>query len=235
VTPAVRTAGTTPHRSPATTLTANVNRIVVGESPALLNRGTGTGTCATISGNSNAATPTAKAPAKSATTVVSASCRRTKFQRGAPIARRIATSPRRASARARKRFATFAQAISNRRPVAPRRIQSGPASEPSNCSSSGTTRGVNRSMISAYLGDPPYFSGSRLAIVSSCAISASRSTPGFTRATRGSPKLPGWICARPALAAAKIGFGIQSVMSSRGKSKSGGMTPMTVRAWPAIE
>ena len=41
-TPAVRAAGTMPHRSPATTLTANVNRIVVSESPALLNRGTGT-------------------------------------------------------------------------------------------------------------------------------------------------------------------------------------------------
>ena len=47
-----------------------------------------------------------------------------------------------------ERFATFAQAITSRMPIAPSRIQSGPASGPSSSSFSGTTRGLNRSMIS---------------------------------------------------------------------------------------
>ena len=83
-----------------------------------------------------ATTRPATAPA-AAMSALSTKNWRASLQRPAPIAARIATSPRLADARARNRLATFAQAIRNTKPAAARRTMSGRVALPTIFSFSG--------------------------------------------------------------------------------------------------
>jgi hypothetical protein len=59
----------------------------------------------------------------------------------------MANSRRRSDAPARRRLATFAQAMSRTRTIAPNRVRSGPRADPDRCSASGTTAAVMRVIV----------------------------------------------------------------------------------------
>ena len=85
----------------------------------------------------------ARAPETSATTSPSAKNSVRIWRRLAPSALRSASSRRRPSARTRKTFATFTQAMRSTKPTAPDSIQSELSILPTITSRRGATRGMN--------------------------------------------------------------------------------------------
>ncbi len=104
-------------------------------------RGTSGGTNLRYSGTLTQASTMASAPASRATTSASVICARKSCSRPAPMARRTASSRCRRSARTRNRLPTLAQAMSSTSATDPNRIQIGPATRPTSCSSSGPHHG----------------------------------------------------------------------------------------------
>ena len=187
------TAGRSPNATAAPTERSTVKSIAIPSRRADARLGMFSGAAATSAGRPSDAMRTPRRPPPVARTSASAIWRRISPPRPAPSARRTPRSSSRPSARARKRLATLAHAISSTTPTVPKSSQSGCVKSPTSASSSVRTTGRCCSMISTYWGGPPNRSGRRDASTPSWSARASTDTPGLVRPTISNPKSPGWI------------------------------------------
>ncbi len=119
-----RSAGTTPKPMPVSPVSSAANPSMRRSTPGTSAIGSAFGTRRAISGTTATASATPSAPPHAARIRLSVINWRTSRSRPAPIAVRTASSRRRESARARRRFARFVHAISRTPTAAPRRATS---------------------------------------------------------------------------------------------------------------
>ena len=141
----------------------------------------------------------------------------------------MATSPRRVSARTRKRLATLAHAISSRKPTAPSRIHNVASMSPTTSSRARSTSGANPALARTGAAPSSGNMSTRLDnITPSSARTCSRVEPSAMRATPLMPNAPSCVSSR------SRPIGRQSSAAGRENRKPGGITPTTSTPAPSM-
>ena len=250
-----RHAGRIPNTTPVRTASPRPNARTGPSSPISVARGSARGQTASraLSPDADSTTPTA--PAASASSVLSVSSWRTSRPRPAPRARRTASSRRRAVARASRRLAALAQAISSTRATAPASIRRRWLTSPIAASRSSWTSKplsrIDRPLAEGAGGPrpgpacsatircrpplPPESAALRRAPSSlTSATTRSRAAPGARRATAVRKCIPRFVSAW-GFCARNSPIGVHTCTSALGNSNPAGMTPITVKLRPSSE